>query len=231
MLLVHAVGDSRRAWEPVLELLPAGRRYLVPDQRGHGGAPEPAEGYAVADFVADLVRLLDEAGVDEAAVVGASSGGLVAQRLAADHPDRVRALVLVGSPYTLEGVVLPEAVRDLTDPLSPEVVRSLSAGLAHRPLPPALVDLAVTEGLRAPAWVWRATLDGLVAEPAPSRRAVIGAPTLLLWGEHDTVLDRAQQDALVRTIPGARLVVLPDTGHLPIWECPDRVAVEIAAFV
>jgi len=230
VLLVHAVGDSGRAFLPLLEHLPAGRRYLAPDQRGHGDAPKPESGYAVADFVEDLLGLLDSLGLDRVALVGSSSGGLVAQRLAADHPDRVSALVLVGCPHTLQGVVLPDAVRELTDPLSPEVVGNLTAGLAYRPLPPSLAALALTEGLKAPARVWRATLEGLLAEPAPSRRAPIAAPTLVLWGEHDAVLDRAQQDALVRDIPGARLVVLPDTGHVPIWECPDRVASEIAAF-
>lgn len=231
VLLVHAVGDSGRAFLPLLEHLPAGRRYLAPDQRGHGDAPKPEGGYAVADFVGDLLGLLDSLGLDRVALVGSSSGGLVAQRLAADQPDRVSALVLVGCPHTLQGVALPSEVRDLEDPVPPELVRGFSASLSHRPLPPALLDAVVSEGVKAPAHVWTATVEGLLAEPPPSRRTPIAAPTLVLWGEHDAILDRAQQDALVRDIPGARLVVLPDTGHVPIWECPDRVAAEIAAFL
>jgi len=231
VLLVHAVGDSGQAFRPVLAHLPPGRRYLAPDQRGHGAAEKPETGYAVGDYVTDLVQFLDDRGLTQAAVVGSSSGGLVAQRLAADHPDRVAALVLVGAPHSLLGLDLPDLFRQLTDPVQPDLVRGLNEGMSHRPLDPEIASAAVAESVKAPARAWTQTLEGLLAEPPPSRRAVISAPTLVLWGEHDRLLGRDQQEALLRDIPGARLVVLPETGHLPIWECPERVAAEIAAFV
>jgi pimeloyl-ACP methyl ester carboxylesterase len=185
----------------------------------------------VADYVEDLVRFLDRRGLESVAVVGSSSGGLVSQRLAADHPDRVSALVLVGVPHALPRLDIPDLFKNLTDPLEPGFVRSLNEGLTYRPLEPGIAEAAVAESLKAPARVWTETLQGLFAEPPPSRRAPIRARTLVLWGEHDSILGRDQQDALLDDIPDARLVVLAETGHLPIWECPDRVAAEIAAFV
>jgi pimeloyl-ACP methyl ester carboxylesterase len=231
VLLVHAVGDSGRAFLPLLRHLPPRLRCLAPDQRGHGDAAKPESGYTVADYVQDLVRFLDRRGLESVAVVGSSSGGLVSQRLAADHPDRVTALVLAGVPHTLLGAELPDLFRDLTDPVEPDFVRGLNEGLTYRPLDPGIAEAAVVESLKAPARVWTATLEGLLAEPPPSRRAPIRARTLMLWGEHDGLLGRDQQEALLRDIPDSRLVVLPETGHVPIWECPDRVAAEIAAFV
>ena len=231
VVLLHAVGDSRRAFLPLLEHLPAGHRYLAPDMRGHGDAASPETGYAVGDFAADVVSFLDRRGLDHVTLVGSSSGGLVAQRVAADHPERVSQLVLVGAPHSLQDVVLPEELRRLTDPMDADVVRGFTTMLTHRPLPEALVEAAVSDGLRVAAHVWLATLEGLVSEPPPSQRATIQAPTLVLWGEYDGVLARSQAEALVRDIKGARLVVLSDTGHLPLWECPRAVAAEIAAFI
>lgn len=231
VLLLHAVGDSGRAFLPVLAHLPADRRYLAPDLRGHGDADKPDTGYAVGDFVEDVLQFLDNRGIGSLAVVGSSSGGLLAQRLAADHPDRVDALVLVGAPHSLQGLSLPALFAGLSDPVEPDFVRRLNDGMTFRPLDDGIAEAATQESLKVPARVWRLTLQGLLDEPPPSVRARIAARALVLQGEQDAVLGVEQAERLCRDLPVARLVLLPDTGHLPIWECPDRVAAEITAFL
>jgi pimeloyl-ACP methyl ester carboxylesterase len=79
--------------------------------------------------------------------------------------------------------------------------------------------------------VWRSALEGLWRATPPTDLAVIRAPTLVLWGERDELLERPQQDDLVRAIPGARLVVYGDTGHLVLWEQPERVATDVRSFL
>jgi pimeloyl-ACP methyl ester carboxylesterase len=112
-----------------------------------------------------------------------------------------------------------------------ELVRGLNDGMTFRPLDPSLAAAAAAESVKAPARVWRQTLEGLLTEPPPSRRTRIAARTLVLFGEEDPLLGQEQAQRLVRDIPGARLVLLPQTGHLPIWESPDRVAQELRAFL
>lgn len=235
LLLVHAIGESWRSWSRVLPLLPDSIRAYAVTMRGHAGADAPPDGYSVGDGVRDLVAFLDVVGVAQAVVAGTSSGGLVAQRLAVDHPSRVAGLALVGAPRTLRGVSVPSWVTGasvLTDPVPEDFVRdSLESFWSGQPIPPDFVDALVQDGCRAPAHVWRAVLVGLLAEPAPTEAGRITVPTVVLWGERDEVLARADQEAMAAAIPGARLVTYPDTGHLVLFERPDDVARELARLI
>jgi rifampin ADP-ribosylating transferase len=71
----------------------------------------------------------------------------------------------------------------------------------------------------------------LLAATPPLDAGRVTIPTLLLWGAADNVLPRSQADALVTAVPGARLVVYEDTGHLVLWEQPERVAADVLSFV
>jgi non-heme chloroperoxidase len=86
----------------------------------------------------------------------------------------------------------------------------------------------IAESCKLPARVWQALLDGIFAYELTG---AVGCPTLLVWGAHDAMFGRAGQDALLRAIPGARLVVYEGSGHCPNWEEPERFARELAAFV
>jgi pimeloyl-ACP methyl ester carboxylesterase len=89
VLLVHAVGDSGRAFEALLVHLPDSVHAVAPTLRGHGSASRPESGYRSADLAGDLAALMDALHVEAGVAVGASSGGRVALRLALDHPARV----------------------------------------------------------------------------------------------------------------------------------------------
>jgi rifampin ADP-ribosylating transferase len=79
--------------------------------------------------------------------------------------------------------------------------------------------------------VWQAAYGGLLAATPPLEACHITAPTLVLSGDADDILPRSQADALVGAIPGARLVVYEDCGHLVLWERSERVAADVLAFV
>lgn len=235
VVLVHAVGESWRSWERLLPLLPEHLRTYAVTMRGHGDADKPPDGYDVATMAADVVELLDTVGVQRAVLAGTSSGGLVAQQVAVSRPERVSGLLLVGSPRSLRDVPAPSWVTDaeaLTDPVGEDFVRESVEGFwAGREIPRDFLEHMVEDGLRVPAHVWRAALAGLLAAPPPTDEATIAVPTVLLWGERDEVLPRADQEAMVSAIPGARLVVFPDTGHLVLWERPEDVARELRVLV
>jgi non-heme chloroperoxidase len=234
LVFIHGWPDSWFSFGRLLPLLPASHRAYSLDQRGFGDSERPAGGYAIDDFAADVAAFLDAVGVARATLVGHSFGSFVARRVAQRHPDRVERLVLIGSAVTADNAVLREVqaiVRSLEDPLPPAFVREFAASTVHVPLPAPFFEGVVAESLKAPARVWRAALDGLIAADDAGRLGRLAAPTLLLWGEQDALFSRADQERLVAAIPGAALTVYPDTGHSPNWERPERVAADLEAFM
>jgi pimeloyl-ACP methyl ester carboxylesterase len=179
---------------------------------------------------------MDALAVEGATLVGDSSGGLIAQRVALDYPRRVGRLVLLGSPTTLvTNETVMEAGEDLLaleDPISGGFVRGFVEGMIHHPVPEAFLAGAVSESLKVPARVWRGYYEGVVRTTDDTARlGEIGAPTLILWGERDAVLAREEQERRAAAIPDATLRVYPDTGHLVHWERPEWVVRDLEAFI
>lgn len=233
VLLLHAWGESRRSFDRLLPLLPADLQVTALDQRGHGDSERPAHGYSLDDAAADVVGLMDAVGVPSAVLLGSSSGGYVAQQVAVAHPHRVRGLVLVGAPRSLLGrPPFADEVERLTDPVDEAWVRrSLTWFPLFHHVPEWYVDERVADGVRIPAHVWQATLEGLCRARPPTEAGTITAPTLVLWGDRDELLAHDQQEMLVSAVPSARLLVYEGTGHLVLWERPDRVAADVSSFV
>ncbi len=234
VLLLHAWGESRRSFDRLVAALPDSVPVLTVDQRGHGDADTPRDaGFALADFAGDVTALLDASGIASAVLVGSSSGGYVAQQVAASAPDRVRGLVLLGAPRTLQGrSALADELEVLTDPVDPAWVRDSLAWFPRiASVPQWYVEDRVRDGVRLTARAWRQTFAGLVEAEPPTDHTTITCPTLVVWGEQDRLLTRDEQDALVAAIPRSRLIVYPDTGHLVLWERPDRVAADLTRFL
>jgi pimeloyl-ACP methyl ester carboxylesterase len=98
-------------------------------------------------------------------------------------------------------------------------------------VPSWYVEARVDDGVRMPAHVWRKALTGLCAAVPPTETATITASTLIIWGGRDELLSRADEEALAAVIPGSRLIVYDNTGHLVLWEQPERVASDLTEFV
>jgi pimeloyl-ACP methyl ester carboxylesterase len=203
------------------------------DQRGHGSADKPAAGYGLSDFATDVEAFMDAVNIESAILLGSSSGGYVAQQVAATSPRRVAGLVLVGSPRTLEGrPSFADEVDRLTDPIEPAWVRaSLDWFPRFHPVPDWYIDDRIADGVAMPARVWKESLEGLTTAKPPTETGTITAPTLIIWGARDDLLTREDQQALQAAIPGSRLLVYEDTGHLVLWEQPERVAAELVDFI
>jgi pimeloyl-ACP methyl ester carboxylesterase len=233
VLLLHAWGESRGVFDRLVPLLPDSVRVVAVDQRGHGDADVPPTGYALADFAADIEAFMDALDVASAVLVGVSSGGYVAQQVAITCPQRVAGLVLVGSPRTLRGrPPFADEIDRLRDPVPESWVRdSLTWFPLFHDVPQAYVEERVRDGARLPAHVWRETFVGLCAAEPPTDLGTISCATLIVWGDRDELLGREQQDDLSAAIPDSQLVVYEQTGHLVLWEQPERVARDVTAFV
>ena len=236
IIFLHAYADSWFSYGRVLPLLSPAYQAFALDQRGHGDSDKPECCYAADDYAADVDAFMEAVGIDEATLVGDSSGGLIAQRVALDYPHRVSRLVLIGSPTTLVGneAVMEwwESLRTLEDPIPPEFVRDLLESIIHHPLPEEFLERAISQSLKVPARVWRDYWEGVVlGVDDTARLGEIGAPTMILWGEWDALLPREEQERRAAAIPDATLLVYPETGHLAHWVRPGWVVRDLEAFL
>jgi pimeloyl-ACP methyl ester carboxylesterase len=231
VVLLHGWLDSLRCFEQLMAVLPERIRAFAVDQRGHGDAGKPADGYGLRDFADDVGAFMDAVGLEAAVLVGASSGGYVAQRFAVDDPDRTLGLALLGSPRSLRGPRprFADVLATLKDPIEAAFARELSEGMVGREVPEAVMATLCQENLKVPARVWRDAFEGLLAAEPPLDTGRISAPTLIVWGARDSLLPRADQEAMAAEIWGARLVVYADVGHLPVIEAPERAGADLTA--
>ena len=237
IVFLHAFVDSWFSYGRVLPLLSPAYHAFAPDQRGHGDSDKPVCCYTANDYAADIDAFMDAVGVEEATLVGDSSGGLIAQQVALDYPARVSRLVLIGSPTTLVNNEIvrelgEETLSKLEDPVSPEFAREFVLGTFDQSVPEEFLERAVSQSLKVPARIWRDYWEGVaLTVDDTSRLGEIVAPTLILWGEQDALLPREEQERRAAVIPDATLVVYPDTGHLAHWVRPEWVVRDLEAFM
>jgi non-heme chloroperoxidase len=235
VVLLPGPTDSWRSYQPILERLPPDVRVIAVSQRGHGDSDKPQVGYSVDDFAADVVPLLDVLGIERAVLASHSGACLVARRVAVDHRERVAGLILEASPTTLRGhaglsAFVDSVVSGLHDPISPDFARSFLMDTSSDCVAAEFLEQLVEELLKVPARVWRAMFTDLLHYDDMAELKRITAPTLLVWGDNDTLVSRDMQDQLVSHIPNANLVVYPGVGHTPRWEEPSRFSNDLAVF-
>ncbi|WP_157996902.1 MULTISPECIES: alpha/beta fold hydrolase [Streptomyces] len=233
VVFVHGAGESWRSFEPVLGLLPTSLHGYAPTQRGHGDADKPAAGYRPEDYATDLVGFLDALGVERAVLVGAGTGGIAARIVAGGHPHRVAGLVLLGTPTELADKSWASELRGATErlgePGGPDPAELLPADSGTADLARFSAVMA-DEARRTPPHVWRQTVDGLLRADLPATLGGILVPTLVVWGDRDDRVPRADQQRITDTVPGARLSVYEGAGHAVHWERPGPVTGELAEF-
>jgi 3-oxoadipate enol-lactonase len=242
LVLVQGVGFDRAGWRPVLRKLRRRFRLVLADNRGSGLSDPPGGLLTVADMAADIVAVLDDAGVGLAHVLGVSLGGMVAQDLAFYYPERVDGLVLVsttpgwpfGYPMPAASVRLLAATGRMTreDALSRHTENALSTVTVQR-RPELVGRLADLQRSRLPAdpQGWSAQVAAGAYYAGRMRPASIRARTLVLHGDADTVVDPRNGKVLASRIPGARLVTFPGLGHLLFWEDPGGFARAVTSFL
>ena len=241
LLLIHGLGYARWGWEPVLPGLVEQFDVILFDNRGIGESDAPPGPYTAAEMADDAVRVLDEAGVERAHVVGTSLGGMIAQELALSHPERVDRLVLActtpGGPNAhpmpqetvaliAEAATLEPAValrRFVENALAPSTVETR----------PELVDRIMEHRLataQQPA-AWAAQAAAGMGFDAYDRLGTLTAPTHVVTGTDDVVVDPRNSELLVRLLPNATSAEAPGCGHLFFWERPAAFVRDLASFL
>lgn len=241
LVLVHGLGASVFTFRRNLERLAQSFRVIAVDLVGFGGSSRAARDYSQEAHARRLIELMDALGIERAHLLGHSMGGAVVLRLAARWPERVLRLVLV-APASPDMMRAGAALTSLLRPFFPLFgllyhsrrfrTMTLRSGFHD----PGQMTDEVLEGYWGPARV-RGHLEALSRLMADRRRdpsvdlRSVTVPTLILWGASDTWLRPEQGERLARELPDARLVVLPDAGHLLPEERPERFCALVEAFL
>jgi 3-oxoadipate enol-lactonase len=236
VLLIHGHTMDRRIWDPVVTpLLDAGLRVLRPDLRGHGRSTRTDFGYHISNHAADMAAVLDDAGIDSTTTVGYSIGGGVALEMALTMAHRLPGLVLL-SPVMPDRPFEPAFMDSLR-----EVARvARSDGIEAAMLGPWAANPLFAHSL-SKADIRRAAMSVIREFPGaeylaterdhverdwtvPERLSEIEIPTIVVAGDHETPGFRGYAEEAARGIPGARLEIFENCGHLLPLEEPDHVA-------
>jgi non-heme chloroperoxidase len=236
IIFLHGYSDSWYSFSRVLPLLSPEYRAFALTQRGHGDSDKPECCYTPYDFAADVDAIMDVVGIEEATLVGASTGALFAQRVVLSYPRRVNRLVLIGAQTPVNEAVsgLREEMQALEDPVPPEFVREFQESTIYQPVPQEFLDTVVSESLKRSARVWRDYMEQAVLSIDHDyvvELREIDVPTLILWGEQDPLFPREEQERLAGAMPGATLRVYPETGHAVHWDRPEQVVRDLEVFM
>jgi pimeloyl-ACP methyl ester carboxylesterase len=240
-VLVQGLGFDRSGWKPVLRSLARRFRLVLVDNRGSGRSDLPTDSLTVRDMARDVVAVMDAAGLARAHVLGVSLGGMVVQELAIDNPDRVDRLVLCCTtpgwpfayPMPAPSARLMAAGRGLSQDVA--LRRHVENALSPQTVVnrPGLVKRIIAHERARPydRGAWAAQAAAGARYSGRLRQALIRAPTLILHGDADVVVDPRNAKLLAERIPDSHLVMLPDLGHLFFWEDPGAFVREVTAFL
>lgn len=236
LILLHGWSMSSAVFAEVIELLCADYRVLAPDLRGHG-ASDGGDGYAFADFAADLQEWIEALDLRGAALVGWSLGGQVAFELFASVCERLRRLVLVGTTPRFAAAAdwtagLPEIqVRAMARDLRRDYLRTMgdffarqfAEGEVSRERYRQIATFAVRGRTLPPPEVALAALESLRRGDQRRLLAGIDRPVLVMHGTLDPITLPGAAAYLAETLPKAELELLPGVGHAPFLSRAQQV--------
>ena len=233
LLLIMGMAGHLGLWrEDFLAELERSYDIVAYDQRGIGDSTDVPGPFTIAELADDAAAVLDAVGWESAHVFGISMGGMVAQELVLNHPERVRRLVLgctyCGGPRT--NPMAPGPMRMMTAMNSGNIEAALRAGFEANLSPTWAADddhwrdfQAIALAARVPVPVVLRQAQAAFVHDTSTRLPTITAPTLVMAGTVDEMVLYANNEVIASLIPGARLHSLPDVGHLFWWERPGEV--------
>ncbi len=240
LLLIQGMSGTHLAWgEPFLAGLESDFDCVVFDHRGIGNSTEVEAPFTIAELAADAVAVMDAAGLETAHVLGISMGGMVAQELALNHPERLRTLTLgctyCGGPGS--SLIDPADAGPLLAALGSGDLQRVFRAMYEVNLSPGFradeshyEDFAAMAGaLPARQATVQLQIQAVGGHQTQARLGQIATPTLVVHGTEDRMIPVANGELIASLVPGARLELLDGAGHMFWWEEPARSAELIRA--
>ena len=233
VVLVHGLGGRAEDWRNLAPFIAkAGFRVYLPDLPGYGRSEKPADfSYSVRDEAAVVVGFLDALGLKRVDLGGWSMGGAIVQHVAADHPDRVRRLMLFDSAGLF---VLPAWNVELFTPKSAAELEELDVLLM--PNPPRLPGFVARDILRVSderAWIIHRALSTMLTGMDATDKLLpeLKMPVLMVWGSDDRIMPVSQGGAMHRLVPQSELDVAAGCGHLAPGQCAPQMESQVVGFL
>ena len=233
VVLLHGWCGDRAFWRQQAASLSQRYRVLSLDFRGHGDSEAPPDGYTLAQLAVDVVTATRALGHSPAAVVGHSMGGMVAQRLAVNHPTSVSALALVATAAADPDDALISA-RILDDaPLSGyrEAFERHSPRWFAADADPTIKEWALSRMRRVPERVALELVGDYRGLDFRAEMPSIEAPTLVIGATADVSTRAERSEEIATAIPGAKLVLVESAGHFVQLERPAEVTGALTEFL
>lgn len=239
LLLIHGFTGNKQVWSRVARGMRSRYRVIAPDLPGHGGSGDvPPSECRAEDHAERLVSMLDRMGIGSTHIVGSSFGGFIAARMAALHPARVASLMLFSPagvasprPSVFDNAIVRGANPFLVD--DDAAFRRFYASIMSKPphVPrPVLAHMAASFQRRRTAIERMYAAFAASAGLAPVLGQIV-APTLLVWGREDQVIDVSAARLWKEGIAGSRVEIWDGIGHLPMLEAPRRVVRSMLGFL
>jgi pimeloyl-ACP methyl ester carboxylesterase len=249
LVLIHGYGAAIWLWEKQIDLLSSRYKVYALDLLGHGFSDRPRMAYTPEAYIRFFRNFMDAVGVEKATLIGNSMGGGLAWSVAGLFPERVDKLVLIDCipPDVLRQVrndsfrklaalerfpvllywVYANRNRDSVKWILQECVTDKTR------ITPEVVDRQYRfSRIKGTTWslysTFRNAKDAMrLGECLPR----IDRPTLIIWGEDDLLFPPSVGKALNRAIPGSKLHIVEKSGHIPMWETPEKVNPLIVDFL
>lgn len=246
LLFVHGLSGCWQNWLENVPHFAATHRVIAVDLPGFGASPMPREPISIPGYARFLEGVCDALSIDAAAVVGNSMGGYVAAELAIASPQRVERLMLVSAA----GIAAEHLRRDRIM-TGARVVAAIGTRAAARHAwfarRPGLRRIALSFVVRHPERLsaplahelmqgsgkpgFLPAMEAILEHRISERLPQVACPTFVVWGEDDRVIPVRDAQRFGELIPDARVVVLPDTGHVAMLERPARFNALLEAFL
>jgi pimeloyl-ACP methyl ester carboxylesterase len=249
ILFIHGSNASLHTWEQLIAGMPKNYRLISLDLPGHGlTGPHPQDDYSAEAMFEAVEAVASELNLDDQQLilVGNSMGGWVSWRYALDHPDRVKAMVLIdaaGAPTTTKPplnlgfkLMRNPLIRPLTTYITPRSIikKSLQQTIDDDALVTEEMVDRYWELLRYPGNRHATGLRAIQSretEQYGKRLNEIATPSLILWGETDQLIYVSSAHIFNETLQDSSLIIYPDIGHIPMEENAADVARDIIAFL
>lgn len=238
VLMIPGLGGDGAFWQPIAQRMTGAFRVLTMDHRGAGKSDRPGAGYTIPAIAQDAVAVLAAAGIARAHIVGHSTGGLIAQTLALDHPSSVDRLVISGSWATPDDRfrLMFDARLALLEAGNAVAYQKLTQVLGYPPAwlnaNPARIEaeLAAAPARLTPVEVQKARVRMLLAYTRADELKRIGAPTLVMAAADDIMVPPSHAHDLVARISGSQLELMQGAHFFPVV-APDAYASSLRRFL
>jgi len=218
LIMLHGGLAHADVWGNQIPVFARHFKVIVADSRGHGRSTRSPQPYSYALMASDVIALMNHLGIDKAALVGWSDGGIIGLDIAMTHPERLTRLYAFGANYNIGGVRADVGSNATFNRYIAEIGKDYER---LSPTPKEYDAFVKQIGV-----MWETQPDY-----KPEQLAKITVPTMIADGEHDEAIKRAHTEEMARLIPGAKLEILPGVSHFAFWQKPDAFNESVLDFL